>query len=81
MSGVCKTEKDNTVLIFSSGPEIRAFDLKMNDEFTVIGSEKRIEAIDYNPETQLVFWADSYDKTIKRSYMVNAMNGNYNLTF
>lgn len=81
MSGVCRTDKDNTVLIFASGPEIRAFDLKANDEFDVIGAEKRIEAIDYNPETQLVFWADSYDKTIKRSYMVNAMNGQAKIGF
>ena len=37
--------------------------------------QKRIEALDYNPESQMIFWTDSYDKTIKRSYMVNAMNG------
>lgn len=41
----------------------------------VISEEKRIEALDYNPETKMVFWADSYDKTIKRSYMINALDG------
>ena len=81
MSGVCKAVKDNALLIFSSGPEIRGFNLKANEEFDVIGSEKRIEAIDYNPESQIVFWADSYDKTIKRSYMVNAMDGQAKIGF
>jgi low density lipoprotein-related protein 2 len=75
MSGVCKVQKDDVILIFSTGPEIRAFDLKAREEFDVIGLEKRIEALDYNPISQMVFWADSYDKTIKRSYMVNAMDG------
>lgn len=75
MSGVCKAEQDDVVLIFANGPEIRGLDLKVMDEFDIIASEKRIEAIDYNPESQIIFWADSYDKTIKRSYMPNAQNG------
>lgn len=61
--------------MFANGPEIRAFIQGKNDEFDVITSEKRIEAIDYDPKREMVFWADSYDKTIKRSYMVNALNG------
>lgn len=75
MSGVCKAVKDDLTLIFSNGQEIRGIDLSANDEFAVIQEEKRIEALDYNAESQIVFWADSYDKTIKRSYMVNAQNG------
>jgi low density lipoprotein-related protein 2 len=81
MSGVCKAVKDETMVIFSSGPEIRGFNLKHNEEFSVIAAEKRIEAIDYDPEKQLVFWADSYDRTIKRSYMVNAMDGQAKIGF
>lgn len=75
ISGSCKALKDDVMVVFSSGPEIRAFDLTNRDQFDVIGGEKRIESIDYNPETQMIFWADSNDKTIKRSYMVNALNG------
>lgn len=81
MSGVCKTIKDDVTLIFAAGPEIRAFDLRAMEEFDVIGMEKRIEALDYNPKTQMVFWADSYDKTIKRSYMVNAQEGKVKIGF
>lgn len=41
----------------------------------VIENEHRIEAIDYEPTNEMVFWADSYEKSIKRSYMVNAVDG------
>lgn len=74
-SGVCRTEKSDVTLLFANGPEIRAYSLQKRDEIDVISEEKRIEAVDYNPQTQMIFWADSYDKTIKRSYMVDALNG------
>ena len=41
----------------------------------MIRDEKRIEALDYDIEKQMIFWADSFEKTIKRSYMPNARNG------
>lgn len=75
MSGVCKVVKDEVVLMFANGPEIRAFVQDKNEELDIIASEKRIEAIDYDPKNEMVFWADSYDKTIKRSYMINAKQG------
>lgn len=74
-SGVCKATESDVVLMFANGPEIRAFVQDKNDQFDVITSEKRIEAVDYDPKHEMVFWADSYDKTIKRSYMVNALSG------
>lgn len=61
--------------MFANGPEIRAFIQDKNEELDIIASEKRIEAIDYDPKNEMVFWADSYDKTIKRSYMINAKKG------
>ncbi|XP_037869964.1 low-density lipoprotein receptor-related protein 2 isoform X2 [Bombyx mori] len=81
LSGVCKATKDDVVLLYSNGPEIRAFAQSKNEQFDVITSEKRIEAIDYDPVNEMIFWADSYDKTIKRSYMVNAMNGAVKIGF
>ncbi|KAI5632398.1 low-density lipoprotein receptor domain class A domain-containing protein [Phthorimaea operculella] len=75
LSGVCKVIENEVVLMFANGPEIRAFVQDKNEEFDVITSEKRIEAIDYDPVHEMVFWADSYDKTIKRSYMINAKAG------
>lgn len=81
MAGICKAAKEDAQVIFSSGPEIRGFNLRQNEEFPVIAAEKRIEAIDYDPERQLVFWADSYDRTIKRSFMVNAKDGQAKIGF
>ncbi|CAK1544808.1 unnamed protein product [Leptosia nina] len=75
LSGVCKAMEGDLILMFANGPEIRAFVQDKNEEFDVITSEKRIEAIDYDPKQEMVFWVDSYDKSIKRSYMINALNG------
>lgn len=65
----------DVVVVLANGPEIRAYNEDKDDEFEVISTEKRVEALDYDPTRQIVFWADSYDKTIRRSYMVGAMDG------
>lgn len=81
MSGVCKAKADDVTLLFAAGPEIRGLDLQGQEEFDVINSENRIEALDYHPSKEIVFWADSYDKTIKRSFMVNAQEGKVKIGF
>ncbi|XP_046995596.1 low-density lipoprotein receptor-related protein 2 [Schistocerca americana] len=75
LSGVCKVADGDITLLFGNGPEIRAYEPKERRAQNVIQNEKRIEAIDYDPRMEYVFWADSYDKTIKRSYMINAKHG------
>jgi len=62
-------------VLFANGPELRAYDLRTREEMDVIDNEKRVQAIDFNPKTEYVFWINSYDNTIKRSYMVNAKKG------
>lgn len=81
MSGVCKADDSEVVLLFANGPEIRSYNLLERRQTDVIQDEKRIEAIDYDPTTEIVFWADSYEKTIKRSYMVNAQKGDVKVGF
>ncbi|XP_056632979.1 low-density lipoprotein receptor-related protein 2 isoform X2 [Diorhabda sublineata] len=75
LSGVCKAVKEDVTLLVANGGEIRSFELKLRDVEGVIIEEQRIDAVDYNPTQQMIFWADSRQKTIKRSYMVNALNG------
>lgn len=75
LSGVCRLVKGEVNLVFSSGPEIRSLYLERNEEMNVISEEKRIEAVDYDPKSEIIYWADSYDKAIKRSYMINASEG------
>jgi len=41
----------------------------------ILNNEKRIRAIDFDPKSEIVYWADSYDQSIKRSYMVDAKDG------
>jgi len=72
---VCRAEDDNVVVLFANGPELRAYDLHTSEEMDVIDNEKRVQAIDFDPRTEYIFWIDSYDNTIKRSYMVNAKEG------
>lgn len=75
LSGVCKVLEGDVVLLLANGPDIRALVQGKNDEYDVVSGEKRIEAIDYDPRQEMVFWADSYDRTIKRSYVVGALAG------
>lgn len=81
MSGVCKADNPEVMVLFANGPEIRSYNLLERRQLDVIQDEKRIEAIDYDPNTEIIFWADSYEKTIKRSYMVNAQKGDVKVGF
>lgn len=74
-TGVCKAIDEDIALVFANGPEIRAYLPNERRELDIIQDENRIEAIDYDPSHEIIFWADSYEKTIKRSYMVNAQSG------
>lgn len=74
-SGVCRVEHDDVVVLFANGPEVRAYGLHTKQEMDVISDEKKVQAIDFDPTAEYVFWIDSNDNTIKRSYMVNAKKG------
>ena len=62
-------------VLFANGPEIRGYEVHNRRMLEVIDNENRIEGIDFNPITEMVFWVDSYNRSIKRSYMVNARDG------
>lgn len=74
-SGVCRSLEPNTTLLLSNGPQIRALKIEDRRELTVLMEEKRIKALDYDPKQEIIYWADSFDNSIKRSYMVNAHHG------
>lgn len=75
MSGVCKADDPKVSIVYSNGEDIEAYQIHKRKEVDVIRNEKRIEAIDYDPKNEMVFWVDSYSKQIKRSYMVDALAG------
>lgn len=68
-------------VIFSNGEEIKSYQAHMRHEVDVIRNEKRIEALDYNLKTEMIFWVDSYEKKIKRSYMIDALEGRVKVGF
>lgn len=81
LSGVCRAEDDEVMLLFADGQEIRAYNFRNREEIDVIAHEKRIQAVDFDPVREYIFWIDSHDNTIKRSYMVNARGGKVKIGF
>ncbi|XP_073976140.1 low-density lipoprotein receptor-related protein megalin isoform X3 [Rhodnius prolixus] len=75
LSGVCKADDPKVTVIYSNGEDIEGYQVHRRREIDVIREEKHIEAIDYNPKAEMVFWVDSYERKIKRSYMVDALAG------
>lgn len=75
LSGVCRAEENEVLVLFGKGQEMRALSIYRNDEMPVVTNEKRVQAIDFNPKMEYVYWIDSHDGTIKRSYMLNAKHG------
>ena len=63
------------MILFANGPGIRAYNPHNKEEVEVIANEKRVQALDFDPRSEYVFWIDGYDNSIKRSYMVNAKGG------
>jgi hypothetical protein len=41
----------------------------------VISDERRIEALDIDPVDEIIYWVDSYDRNIRRSFMLEAQKG------
>ncbi|KAK4320921.1 hypothetical protein Pmani_008239 [Petrolisthes manimaculis] len=68
INGVCRLEQGAITLIYSDSPEIRAFNLTSHTAKYVIKGDS-IESLDYEPVSGIVYWTDSYGKTIKRSYL------------
>ncbi|KAF0767414.1 low-density lipoprotein receptor-related protein 2, partial [Aphis craccivora] len=74
-SGVCKAVDPKLTIVYTNGPELRGYESNERKHLSILGNEKRIRAIDYDPKTEILYWADSYDHSIKRSYMVDAKSG------
>lgn len=62
-------------MLFANGPEIRGYEVHNRRMLDVIENENRIEAVDFDPVAEMIFWVDSYNRSIKRSYMINAKDG------
>lgn len=68
-SGVCRTLQDPVSLMFSTGSQIRGEYLANRTFYDVIKNEARIEDVDFDPKTMTMYWADSQEQSIKRSFI------------
>lgn len=71
LSGVCKAEDDKTLVLLGAAQDIRALRLSKNEEIDVVINEKRINALDFDPRQDYVYWIDGHDRAIRRSAMVD----------
>ena len=75
-SGVCKAETGAIELFFSSGEEIRGLEEgNVNREVEVVKDQERIEGIDFDPIKNMIYWVDSQEKSIKRSFIPKMHQG------
>ncbi|XP_067141896.1 low-density lipoprotein receptor-related protein 2 isoform X5 [Centruroides vittatus] len=63
------TADSNLLVLYAVGPEIRSLDPRLQIQSSVINNQTRIQAFDFDPVRDIVYWADSFDKTIKRSFL------------
>ena len=73
VSGVCKSP-GTWHLLFSDGSNVIALNTTVRKEREVIFGEKRVESLDFDPHSHIVFWSDTMDLAIRRSYIPEASN-------
>ncbi|XP_013773508.1 low-density lipoprotein receptor-related protein 2-like isoform X2 [Limulus polyphemus] len=74
--GGCVAGDPPAVVMIASGSEIRMLDEQNRRQSSLIQEESQIFAIDYDPIHNIVYWTDTSDKTIKRSFIPNPSDPN-----
>lgn len=73
--------KNGPVLLYANGPEIRTIEMSKQVQSSVVGGETRIQAVDFDPVSGIVYWADSYDQSIKRAILPNVEDPGHGIAF
>jgi len=68
VSGVCKAPTTWNI-IFSDGSKMVSLNTTARQWNEVIFDQKRIESIDFDPHSHVVFWSDAMDLGIRRSFI------------
>ena len=78
-SGVCKVNDDGRGIkdvFFASSGTIRSHEEgQINRMSDVVIDQGRIEDIDYDPRSNMIYWVDSAERRIKRSHIPKMRNG------
>ncbi|UYV70466.1 hypothetical protein LAZ67_7003143 [Cordylochernes scorpioides] len=79
----CKAPGPRPLVLFSFQNEIRAMAPGSTAVVPLIEGGTRIQGIDFDPVTAMVYWADSTERTIKRSFLPtrDTSSGHYGLGF
>lgn len=72
----CVAEGPSPILMFASGSEIRQYDLQKKSSGDVVYGQTRVGAMDYDVRADIIYWIDTFEKTIKRSYISNLHDAN-----
>jgi len=80
-SGICRANEPGLAILLANGPGIRSLEQVQRRESDVIMGEKRIESVDFNPRSEMIFWVDSFDKSVRRSFMAGAKGGSVRIGF
>ena len=70
-SGVCRAREGETRLFFASGDTIVSHMVSGGRAraLEIVKDQERIEGLDFDPVNNMIFWVDSADRTIKRSFI------------
>ena len=73
VSGVCKSPSPWN-LLFSDGSNVISLNTTQRKEREVIFGQKRIQSLDFDPHSHIVFWTDPIDLAVKRSFIPQPTN-------
>ncbi|XP_015791351.1 low-density lipoprotein receptor-related protein 2 [Tetranychus urticae] len=75
----CSATGHPPVVLIANGLDIRAVDNSQQHQSSLIAGESRIQALDFDPIKDMMYWTDSYEKTIKRSFIPDPFDRDHGL--
>lgn len=81
LSEKCIATGHPPVLFIANGLDVRALDNNQQHQSSLIVGESRIQAIDYDPIKDMMYWTDSYEKAIKRSFIPDPLDRDHGMGF
>lgn len=77
----CVAVGSSPYLLYANGPEIRSIEANYQQQSSLIAGESRIQSLDYDPVEQVLYWTDSYEKKIERSFIPEQSRPDHGLGF
>ncbi|XP_015909717.1 low-density lipoprotein receptor-related protein 2 isoform X1 [Parasteatoda tepidariorum] len=67
--GHCAATGKPPILMYAATTEVKAFLLSFDQQYAFISGESRIQSLDYDVSRGVLYWTDTSEKTIKRSFI------------